>query len=166
MASTIVMWLIVLGLGYVVARRGRNVANKAVRAAAEQLLVILPKVCFALLAAGFIAKLMPAELIKDKIGPDSGIAGVLIATIAGGLLPSGPIISFPIIVVLRQAGAGLPQIIAFLTAWSVFALHRVLAWEVTLLGWQFALVRMASSIVLPFVAAGITAAICQVSGIR
>ena len=39
--------------------------------------------------------------------------------------------------------------IAFLTAWSVFAFHRVLIYEITLMGWRFSAVRLISSLILP-----------------
>lgn len=166
MTSLVVMWALAAVLGFCVYRRGPGVARNAARAGGQQLLVILPRVCFALLTAGFVGKLMPSEAIGQTIGFDSGASGVLIAALAGGMLPSGPIISFPIIVVLKNAGAGLPQILAFLTAWSVFAFHRVLAWEVTTMGWQFASVRLFSSLILPFVAAAITYSICMATGLR
>jgi len=38
----------------------------------------------------------------------------------GGMIPGGPMISFPLVVVLDEAGAGLVQLITLLTAWSVF----------------------------------------------
>jgi hypothetical protein len=64
-------------------------------------------------------------------------------------VPGGPILSFPIVVVLYKAGAGVPQLIAFLTAWSVFAFHRIMIYEVNLMGWRFTAVRLVSSLVLP-----------------
>jgi uncharacterized membrane protein YraQ (UPF0718 family) len=67
-------------------------------------------------------------------------------------VPSGPIVSFPLVVVLWKAGAGLPQLVAFLTAWSVFAFHRVLIYESTLMGWRFVALRLVASLVLPVLA--------------
>jgi hypothetical protein len=47
--------------------------------------------------------------------------------------------------------------VAFLTAWSVFAFHRVLIYEITLMGWRFSAVRLTSSLVLPPLAGFLTA---------
>ena len=58
---------------------------------------------------------------------------VTLASVIGGFIPSGPSVSFPVVVVLLQAGAGFPQVVAFLTAWSIVALHRVLIYEIPLL---------------------------------
>ena len=52
-----------------------------------------------------------------------------------------------------QLGAGTPQLVAFLTAWSVFAMHRHLMWEIPLLGAGFAAKRLTASLVLPPTAA-------------
>ena len=90
----------------------------------------MPRICLALLLAGFIAKLIPTEFIGHLIGYASGWSGIALAILFGGMMPSGPMIAFPVVVVLRGADAGAPQIVAFLTAWSVFAWHRVLIYEV------------------------------------
>ena len=34
-------------------------------------------------------------------------------------------------------------------AWSVFAFHRVLIYEITLMGWRFSAIRLISSLILP-----------------
>jgi uncharacterized membrane protein YraQ (UPF0718 family) len=110
----------------------------------------------AILLAGFAAVMIPGEPVAGALGPDSGFVGILVASVAGGFVPSGPIVSFPLVVVLWKAGAGLPQLVAFLTAWSVFAFHRVLIYESTLMGWRFVALRLVASLVLP-VLAGILA---------
>jgi len=43
-------------------------------------------------------------------------------------------------------------LIAYLTAWSVFALHHLFAFELPMMGARFALLRLVSSLILPFVA--------------
>jgi uncharacterized membrane protein YraQ (UPF0718 family) len=121
----------------------------AIVTAGERFLEIMPRIALALMAAGFIGVLVPSEPVARHIGPDSGLLGILIASVVGGFVPGGPILSFPLVVVLYKAGAGIPQLIAFLTAWSVFAFHRVAIYEVNLMGWRFSAVRLISSVVLP-----------------
>ncbi len=58
-------------------------------------------------------------------------------------------LSFPILAGLHQAGAGLGPLVAYLTGWSLLGLHRILAWELPLLGPRFVVVRLAVSLVLP-----------------
>jgi uncharacterized membrane protein YraQ (UPF0718 family) len=164
--SALVLWLAAAILGIIVWRGSATAFRGALRAAAVQLVILLPRVGLALLTAGFISKLLPAETIGHMIGFDSGISGILIASVFGALMPSGPMIAFPIVVVLRAAGAGVPQIAAFLTAWSVFAWHRVLIYEVTMMGYRFAAIRMVSSLALPLVSGAIATALCMVTGMR
>jgi uncharacterized membrane protein YraQ (UPF0718 family) len=143
------LWGLALVLGFFAFRRSTAKSRDAMRAAGERFVEIMPRIALALLAAGFLAVLIPSEPVARFIGPESGFFGVLLASIVGGFIPGGPILSFPLVVVLYKAGAGLPQLIAFLTAWSVFAFHRVLIYEVNLMGWRFSAVRLISSIILP-----------------
>jgi uncharacterized membrane protein YraQ (UPF0718 family) len=143
------LWVLALVLGLWAATRPGRQHVQAAAFAANQLVRIMPRVVLALLTAGFLGKLVPAEIVGSLIGPETGARGILIASLVGGFTPGGPIISFPIMVVLREAGAGLPQMVAFLTAWSVFAVHRVLIYEATMMGWKFSATRMFSSLLLP-----------------
>ncbi|MGE3246064.1 MAG: permease [Beijerinckiaceae bacterium] len=134
-------------------RRSPAMVQRALRSAFGRFVEIMPKIAIALLAAGFIGKLVPAEVVGRYIGQDSGLFGIMLATIVGGITPAGPIVSFPIVIVMLKAGAGFPQVVAFLTAWSVFALHRVMIYEIPMMGWRFSAVRLASSAILPPLAA-------------
>ena len=41
---------------------------------------------------------------------------------------------------------------ALVAGWSVFALHRLLAYEAPIMGWKFIALRLGSSLVLPVLA--------------
>jgi uncharacterized protein len=149
MIGALVLWGLAIVLALWALRRSTAKARVAIMTAGERFLEITPRIALALLAAGFIGVLVPSEPVARYIGPDSGFVGILIASVVGGFVPGGPILSFPLVVVLYKAGAGIPQLIAFLTAWSVFAFHRVAIYELTLMGWRFSAVRLISSLVLP-----------------
>jgi uncharacterized membrane protein YraQ (UPF0718 family) len=104
------------------------------------------------LAAGFAQVLIPREWIQGALGHDSGLRGILLASAAGVATPAGPFVSLPIAATLLGAGAAPPAVIAYLSAWSLLALHRLLAWEVPILGARFALVRYAICVALPVLA--------------
>ena len=108
------------------------------------------------LAAGFAEVLVPSQWVREALGRDSGLRGILIATAAGAVTPAGPFVSMPIAAVMLRSGAGAAPVVAFLTAWSLIALHRLVAWEIPVLGFQFALLRYAVCLALP-VAAGLLA---------
>ena len=146
--STIVLFLIALGLAMVAARRQPHIVKQGTLMSMERFFAVLPRMGLAILAAGFVSKLVPSGPIAHHIGPDSGLYGILLASLIGGFIPSGPSVSFPVVVILLQAGAGFPQVVAFLSAWSVVALHRMLIYEIPLMGWRFSLVRVVSALPL------------------
>jgi len=64
-------------------------------------------------------------------------------------------VSLPIAAGLLRSGAGAGTMVAFLTAWSLWAVSR-LPMEVAILGWRLTLIRLCSTFILPIVA-GLTA---------
>jgi len=157
--SMAIIWGLVLVLGVITYQKGRGRTGEALAFARKQALIVIPRMPIALIAAGFIAELLPQEMMSVWLGRESGVTGILIAAALGALVPSGPIISFPVAIALMQLGAGVPQLVTFLTAWSAFAGHRTLMWEAPLMGWSFVSRRVAVVTPLPFVAAGIAALI-------
>ena len=101
------------------------------------------------LAAGFAEILIPSDWIRDTLGADAGLRGILIASGAGLITPAGPFVSMPVAAVMLRAGAGSGAVVAFLTAWSLLALHRFVAWEVPILGWRFAALRYGVCLLVP-----------------
>ena len=95
--------------------------------------------------------LLPRDLLSRWVGMESGMRGILIGTVAGGLTPGGPFVSLPIAAGLLRSGASVGTMIAFLTAWSLWAVAR-LPMEVGILGWKLTLVRVASTFFFPPIA--------------
>jgi uncharacterized membrane protein YraQ (UPF0718 family) len=111
-----------------------------------------PVIVISLLAAGFADQLLPRESVRDWLGPDAGLGGIVFGAAAGIITPSGPFVSMPLAAVMLRSGAGAGAVVAFLSAWSLLAIHRLVAWEVPILGWRFALVRYGTCLVLPILA--------------
>lgn len=78
--------------------------------------------------------------------------GILLAAGAGALTPSGPFVAMPLAAVLARGGAGPGPLVAYVTGWALLALHRLLAWEMPMLGVRFALLRWSVSLALPVLA--------------
>jgi uncharacterized protein len=123
--------------------------------AGEQCIVLLPRMVVIMFAAGFLMRLIPAELIGRFLGPESGMVGVLAGSLAALFVPSGGMVCFAIAASLAKEGAALSSLIAFVTAWSVFAPHRILIFEQPLLGARFVLIRLLSVAAIPFAAGAI-----------
>src|SRR5690606_10269135 len=81
--------------------------------------------------------------------------GLVLATVLGAATPSGPFAAFPIVYALALAGADIGAVVAYLTAWSVLGLQRILVWELPLLGHDFVAVRVLASLPLPLVSGAV-----------
>lgn len=113
---------------------------------------IFVRLPIAIVAASFLGQLLPQDLIGRLLGESTGIVGIVVAVLIGGLLPGGPLITFPIVTAIYSAGAGAPQVIALLTAWSIFALHRVITFELPGMGARFVAFRLIVTAGLPILA--------------
>ncbi len=155
--ALIVLLALFAVLAVMVARRGRGTAEDAAERALEQFAHVMPQLAVALLAAGFLAKLIPGELIAALMGPEAGWTGLIVGAVAGPIIPAGPVIAFSVAAVLERAGATPEALVAFVTSWSLFTLHRVITYELPMLGPSFLRLRLASVGLMP-VAAGLIAA--------
>ena len=147
--------LLVLALGtFGVAlwRGGEPAGKRALRDTGDSIARVLPIMLVAIPMASFLSQLIPPQLAADWLGPDSGMTGVLVATAVGGFIPGGPFVSFPLVLTFIKAGAGAPQMVALITAWAVLGVHRVLTWELPILGARFAVIRLISGGAMPILA--------------
>ena len=120
--------------------------------AVEQFVRIVPRMICALVAAGFMVKLIPTEFIGRFLGVEAGFTGILIGSLTGLIVPAGPVISFAIAAAFATEGASVPALVAFITAWTLFAAHRLIIFEYPLLGPSFVRLRLLSVMILPFLA--------------
>ncbi|SMX34381.1 hypothetical protein [Actibacterium lipolyticum] len=116
---------------------------------------MIPRVFVGLVGAGFMAELLPVDQIEQYFGEGSGFYGIILATALGAITPGGPFVAFAIGAACLKAGAGLPPLIAYITAWSVMNLNRAFAYELPLMGRQFLLLRSAVSLPLPLILGGL-----------
>ena len=161
--SIIILWALVVILAITTWHtKGRDGFCEGLASAYKLLKIVLQIIPLALLAAMLVAEMIPAEVISELIGEDTGFVGLLIASVAGGLVPSGPFLSFPLAMSLFDSGAGQAQIVAFLTGWSVYAIYRIAVWELPLMGLRFTALRVAASLILPLVAGSLAGLIFQI----
>jgi len=132
--------------------KGLSTLELAIKSYADQLLMLVPRMLAALLISGFIQVLVPRRLVAKWLGSAAGFKGIFIAAGVGALTPGGPMLAFPLVIVLRNAGASTISLITFITSWATLAFHRILMWELPFLGPEFALVRYISSIPLGIIA--------------
>lgn len=145
---------VVLG-AYALSRRDGSFRSGLLRAV-EQFAKLVPRMLCALVAAGFVAKLIPTDFISRFLGTNAGSLGILIGACSGFLIPAGPVISFSIAATFAHEGASVPALVAFITAWSLFAAHRMIIYEIPLLGLSFLRLRLLSVFLMPPLAGFIT----------
>ena len=113
---------------------------------------IFIRVLAAMILAGFVQMLLPRDWISKRLGGQSGWSGLFTATIIGCFTVGGPMTSFPVVAALMVAGADIGCVVAFVLAWSLFGIQRMVVWEFPLLGVDFATLRVAISFCMPALA--------------
>lgn len=142
----------VLAVLFAVAVVRREDFGPVVQRFVEQFAMLVPRMLCALVAAGFIAQLIPKEAIARLLGEDAGVWAIPVAALTGLLVPAGPVIAFAIAAVFAKSGASTAALVTFVTSWSIFAAHRILIYELPLLGASFLRLRVLSGLAVPFLA--------------
>jgi uncharacterized protein len=154
---TVIMAALALILSYLAFKNGQGQHIAGLRSAFQLTVQTLPLLIFAFIVAGMIQILLPQDLITKWVGNESGLRGIIVGTLAGGLTPGGPYVSLPIVAGLLKSGASTGTMVAFLTSWSLWAVARI-PMEVGILGWQFTAIRLGSTLIFPPIA-GIIASV-------
>jgi uncharacterized protein len=150
--STIVLVGVAVILGVVAYLRDPSLPLIGARNGLSFLGTILPRMIPALLVAGLVQVLVPQEVVSRHFGRESGLKAILIASFAGMLTPGGPMVSVPFMVALANSGAAMAPLVAYMTAWSLFGMQRIISWEAPLMGWRFVFVRVVPSLAFPVLA--------------
>lgn len=149
---TIALWGMALWLVAIAAKRQDGTMQEAFRRAWREFLWLVPRLAIGVIGAGFLAALLPGEAVAAYLGTDAGVFSLVIATIAGMLTPGGPVVGFSLGTAALKAGAGVPQVAAYVIAWSLMSLNRVVVWELPIMPRAFVGLRLAISWPLPIIA--------------
>jgi uncharacterized membrane protein YraQ (UPF0718 family) len=155
LAFSAFLFLIAGVMLFIAARRKDGSAKAATREAWLDFARLMPRLAVGVIGAGFIAKAMPHEPIQAWLGPSSGFSGLFFAAVAGGLTPGGPVVGFAIGAAALKAGAGLPQVMAYVTGWSLYTINRLFVWEVPSMPPRMVWLRLAASLPFPFLVGGL-----------
>jgi uncharacterized membrane protein YraQ (UPF0718 family) len=150
--STIVMLAAAVLALAAVYLKSPQAAEKGLTATGSLILEITPRMIAAFTLAGLFQAVVPQEVIVRWMGHESGLRGILIGMTLGGITPGGPMTHFPVIASLFKMGVGVGPLVAYLTAWSLFGLQRVIMWEIPFLGPRVVAIRIAVSFFFPLLA--------------
>jgi uncharacterized membrane protein YraQ (UPF0718 family) len=145
---TLIMGVIALVLFTITTIQGDGQNISGLRSAMQMTIQIVPLLIFAFIVAGYVQVLIPKELLSKWVGEESGLRGIIVGTLAGGLTPGGPYVSLPIAAGLLKSGAGMGIMVAFVTSWSLYAVAR-LPMDIGILGVRFTLIRLISIFIFP-----------------
>ena len=94
MIIDIILWGSVAAVGFIALQRGRLVLTTSLREGTMDFINIVPRIALGVIGSGYIAAVIPQEIITGWLGPNSGWLGVLTAVIAGAATPGGPVVGF------------------------------------------------------------------------
>lgn len=130
----------------------RTAAFAGVRA---MLITNMPRLIVAMISAGLFAELLPDAVVRQYLGDTSGFHGVLLGTALGVVTPGGAFVSFALAAGAMQAGATTPAMVAYLTAWSLFAVTKVITEELAFMGPRFLIRRVVVTTPIPLIAGSV-----------
>lgn len=148
---TIVLGVMAIVFVFLAYQKGGGAHIEGLKSGGIMIVQMIPLLVFAFIIAGIIPLLVPQQAVSQWVGAESGWRGILIGTIVGGLLPSGPFVTMPMAAGLLRVGAGVGTMVALITGWSLLAFSR-LPMEIGILGWKFTLIRFACTFFFPPIA--------------
>lgn len=154
---TIFLYGLAVLLLYLGHRRNRRIPGIAIAGTWKEFRRLLPRLLIGIVGAGYLARMVPADFVNHWLGANSGIIGITVAAIAGALTPGGPVVGYSLGAAALKAGAGVPQVMAYVTGWSLFTLNRMLIWELPTMPAWFVRIRILVSLPFPFLAAALAA---------
>ena len=131
-AAFFTMLVLSIVLGGIAYHKSPQLPIQAIKSGGGLLLRLIPVLILAFFVAGLMEVLLPTELLVRWVGAESGFKGILIGTCLGAVAPGGPFIQFPIVAAMFKAGANIGPLIAYLSAWALIGLNRVIAFEIPL----------------------------------
>jgi len=147
------LWSIAIALAVVAGMRSHTLLRSSAYEGVVDFFKLLPRIMLGVIGSGFIAALLPHDVVGRWLGADSGAIGMAIAMVGGALTPGGPVIGFSIGSAALKGGAGTPQVIAYITAWALFAVQRVFIWELGVMPQRLVALRILASLPIPILAA-------------
>lgn len=95
---------------------------------------------------GLIQVWIPPDKLSKVLGKEAGWKGLALASTIPMLIGGSPLTIFPLLKTLRDKGASIAAVMAFIAAWSGKA--PLLPLEIEFMGWHFTILRIV--LIIPF----------------
>jgi len=129
-------------------RGGTSMMLLGLKHSIKTLIMVLPLLLLAFGITGLLTGLLKKETIKNLLGREAGIKGILLGAVAGGIMPGGPYVFYPISVAFLMGGADIGSLLAFVAAKNLWSITRI-PLEVALVGWDVFIARLIVTLVFP-----------------
>ncbi|HEY7192346.1 MAG TPA: permease [Gemmatimonadales bacterium] len=150
--STLILAAVAVVLAILAYLKDPGLPILGVKNGVSMLAFVIPRMVVAIILAGLMQVLVPQDFVSRHFGQGGGVRALVLATVAGVVTPGGPMVTVPFMVALANSGAALSSLVAYMTAWSLFGLQRIIAWEAPLMGWRFVVARVVPSLAFPVLA--------------
>ena len=150
--STIILYGIALVLLIISVIKDPGKTKKAIKKGWMAFVKIIPVLIPLFIVVGVLLSLITPDMIKQVMGEDSGLLGVLTGMLIGSVAFMPPFVTFPLGAELLGHGAGYPQVAAFVTTLMAVGLVYWVA-EVKFFGHKAVILRNS----LAFIASGVVA---------
>ncbi len=150
-AALVMVGIVLLLGGMCLAKGGTALLVEGIRTGGRGMLPLIPLLVVMLLLMGFAEVLLPRATVSRWLSDSSGLSGLSLAWAAGVLTPGGGPIGLPLAAALMRSGAGLGVLVTYLTSMSLLSFARM-PLEIGVYGMRLTAVRVATCVVLPFLA--------------
>ncbi len=127
--------------------KNRQKTVKALTIARKGLLKMVPSLVVLLILVGLLMGFFKPETIAKLLGNQSGIFGIVLASVAGALLMIPSLIAFPLTASLVHSGASIAVAAAFITTLTMIG-FVTLPVEIKALGKKLTLMRNGISFII------------------
>lgn len=151
MFTSIIYALALIGL-FISFVKDRIKTKMALMKALKSFENILPQFLSILIIIGIALAVLSPEQISRILGQSSGIYGILLALIIGGITLIPGFVAFPLAAALLHNGAGYGQIAAFVSALMMVGVVTM-PMEIKIFGKKAAIIRNGAALVFSFIVA-------------
>jgi len=109
------MYVLAISLLVISLAKDKNKTKMAIKKSLKSFENILPQFIAIIILIGILLAVIDEQLISSLIGDNSGVFGILIASIIGSITLIPAFVAFPLAQALLQNGAGISQIAVFVS---------------------------------------------------
>jgi len=150
--SVIILYITAIVLLVVSIFKDPKLTKKAIKKGWLSFVKLMPTLIPLFIIVGVLLSIVTPQTIKQVMGTDSGILGVLTGMIIGSVAFMPPFVAFPLGAELLSYGAGYPQVAAFVTTLMGVGLVYWIA-EVKYFGHKAVFLRNGLAFVASFIVA-------------